>query len=224
MLGITKAENSTFGISKGDVFTYDRTYTYYTNYTGFSMVNRTDSFNYVIDDISSNSLNETETIRFENGTQKSQQYELYFYNGTATGSGIFSIIAPNLKAKDSVNLGSQFVINDTISKTYQGGTREANQIVINITGNGIMDYLEMNFDKTSGVLVSSYYEVPNIRYYDDSNPSKGYYEYISVESANIKSSSLWAIPEFPSAILMVTFLLAVTLIGTIALKKKQYLR
>jgi hypothetical protein len=221
MLGMTKAQTITLGVSKGDMFTYDYTVTYYTNYTGFSMMNYTNSLKCVIDDISNNYLYETETVSVENGTQHSQQHVLYMTNGSAYSEGLFSIIAPNLKAKDSVLLGSQFVINETISRTYQGATRETNQIVYNVTGNGISDYFEMNFDKTSGVLVSSYSEVPNIGYYDDSNPSKGYYEYIVISSANLKSSSLWTIPEFPSAILMITFLLAVTLIGTIAIKRKQ---
>lgn len=186
--------------------------------------------------------NQTEWVRTEitqvSGTNVTMQMVQHFKNGSDdtssgwvdvdTGDGVnatFMIISANLNENDAIYTSgdySDWLINETITRTYPDGARETNHINITFAYNYTIppdiefDYFySMNFywDRATGILVEDGFEVIN---------QTG--EYLTALSmvSKITESNVWVIPEFS------TWLAWLAAIGTativVILGKRKLLR
>ena len=216
---VAKCQSYEIGISKGDVFSYAMANTFYIdNQSDFHYKNETWNEQYVVGDFSSDHILHMGLTRsYPNGTTKVYPVSALIENNWTGGYSLI-ILPRNLSVGSSFpySYGTYFV-NETVLKSYQGGTRETNVARVNSSAIGYHPrYLEIQFDKTTGVVVGWYQENDDFIYPSSSERVK----YTKVTSFNLTSSPFWTIPEFPSVLLPSLFM-TVTVIGTLLYKKRQ---
>lgn len=138
-----------------------------------------------------------------------------------TGEGenmTFFAISANLGVNDAIYSSftySAMKINETIVRTYPDSTREINHLNITTELNmtGFYQYLSMNYywDRSSGFFVEMSQE--------QTSQIGGYLTTWSF-SLRITESNVWAVPEFPSFLLLPLFIMA-TLLTVIVYRRKH---
>lgn len=183
--------------------------------------------------------NQTEWMRVEitqvSGTNVTMQSVLHFTNGSDdTSSGWIDvdtgdtvnattmIISADLNENDAIYTSgdySDWLINETITRTYPDGVRETNHINITHAFNYTMppdievDYFySMNFywDRPTGILVEESFEVIN---------QTG--EYLTAWSMAFKltESNVWVIPEFSTWLTWLAAIGTATIVLTLGKRK-----
>jgi hypothetical protein len=127
---------------------------------------------------------------------------------------VWVFVAANLNPNDRIfpSLSVALCINGTAAKSYSGVERETTFLIRNSTTVPGYYYVydSAYFDKTTGALVEYYYEEAT------SEGRSGY-------SISLTQSNVWAIPEFPSLI-VVSILMASILAGAVVYRKKLHNR
>jgi len=148
---------------------------------------------------------------FKNGTEENSSSWVDVETGEGEGEGV--LISANLNENDAMYTSgyySTWLINETITRTYPDGARQTNHINMTYT----VDYFySMNFywDRATGILVEDSFEMRN---------QTG--EYLTTWSIDFKitESNVWVIPEFPSIIILLLFMM-ITLLAVIVYKRKH---
>jgi hypothetical protein len=175
-------------------------------------INRTDSVEVRISNVTEANVTTFVAVYYKNGTADGD-YGLVDVDTGAYYGAFAAIIAGSLNAHDVIHpLGIDGItINETVIKAYESGNRDTNRIVIedrNAT-TGVTGRVDRYFDKLSGMLVESYETTTSA----DSKTT-------TTVTWKIKETNGWAVPEFPS-VLILPLLMAITMIAAIAYKKKH---
>lgn len=213
----TRALFLTPGVGPADTFEYDvsaywsSSDEYASIPTGLVEYNQTETVEVRISSVSGSNISTFTAFYYKNDTQWGD-YGLVDVD-TGIGYGPFvAIIAGNLNAGEVIHplVVDNIVVNETVLKAYESGTRETNRILIEYTNatTGITSRFDRLFDKETGILVESHETTTS------TNPQT-----MTSVSWDIKSSNVWVIPEFPSALILPLFMIT-TIIVIIAYKKK----
>ena len=218
MVESTRALVLTPGVSPGDVFEYDLT-AFWSSKDEYASIpadlveiNKTETVEVRISSVSGSNVSTFVAVYYKNGTEWGDYGRVDVDSELAYGAFV-AIIAGNLNAHDVIHpLGvDYFTINETVIKAYESGSRETNRILIERTNatSGDTGRFDRFFDRETGMLVESHETISS------TNP-----ETTITVSWNIRSSNVWVIPEFPSALILPLFMIA-TMIVIIAYKKKN---
>ncbi|MFB3890338.1 MAG: hypothetical protein ACE14S_12695 [Candidatus Bathyarchaeia archaeon] len=183
--GTAHAQTSV-GVAPEDVFTYEFS-AYFVSDNPDAVVpqqlvedNKTEWVRFVITEVVNSTVYYGVLQHLTNGTEITSQSE----EDVATGVGGFPIIRANVSANEVLyeSMSTSFV-NETLTRTYEGGTRTVLRVIWNDT-----DYIDAYFDRETGMPVELH-----VRFIATED---GYAEYVY----QLIDSSVWAIPEFPSAL------------------------
>jgi len=165
------------------------------------------------------------TFRFKNGTEyQSGDCRTCLDSGTTTGEyyPFFLIIAANLSSKDKVYpaASNSPIINETIIREYGSYRRETNHVIGNVTTGDIEHdllnlFFDIYFDRPTGVCVESYWKADRVIY--DTEGSYLIYQ-SEIYQSTIVDSNVWIVPEFPSFLILLAFMIA-TLQAAVIYKK-----
>lgn len=224
----------TVGVSEGDWFKYeDITVTWSSNDPNASKVwygidvevmNQTEWTKIEIQQIVGTNVTIQSTEHYKNETEITSGGYIDVDTGAGVNASLW-VVSAGLSEGDSLYTSedySDLMINETMTRTYPGSTRETNHI--NITYGPIMVpippdlwiyHLRMRnlyWDKATGIMVEYAFEMIN---------QTG--EYLTEWSVSFKitESNVWVVPEFPSALILPLFM-TITLL-MIVLKKKRFL-
>ena len=205
------AKPRTVGVSVGNKFRYSVTVSWSStdpNATPPSCLveyNNTQWLEITITAISGTNITGQTTIHFKNGTETTAGGWLDVSTGDGVNITSF-IISANLTAGDSAYTSSPFntwIMNETVPKTYLSGVRDTNHLdMLNPTGCRTNLY----WDKSTGIWVESSQETTN---------QTGAYTTTWSQHAQIISSAVWTVPEFPAwtpALLILTVLTSATIV------------
>jgi len=216
----TSALFYTPGVSLGDVFEYDVT-SFWSSKDEYASIpadlvdiNQTETVEVRISIVSGSNVSTFVIVYYRNETLPIGGYSSVDVDtGLDNGGPFVAIIAGNLNAQDVIHpLGADYItINETVIKVYESGSRETNRILIERTNatSGISGRFDRYFDRETGILVESHETTSS------TNPQT-----TTTVSWIIRSSNVWVIPEFPSALILPLFMIA-TMIVIIAYKKKN---
>lgn len=222
------------GVSVGDTFKYMYSMDLNTNNTGLSLpalldalmdqARSIDSVQITITDVSGSSVTSQMVMQFKNGTTQSSTGVTDV--ATRQGNMTTFLIASNLTSGDQILLGNNNEkINETTTRTYSSGSREANHEAIimeyNVTQEELTDFnltgplqqtnsQDYYWDKLTGALVEMSYKMVS--------RSEQVNAEISVD-VRLVESSFTAIPEYP-ALIIVLVCLTISSIALLKIRKK----
>jgi hypothetical protein len=226
-LGSQSGQVAVPGVKEGDEFTYDVMGFWSSNDPNatlpesFLQLNMTEWYKITVTGVSDAQVSIDTTWRFTNETELTGQGTVNVQTGICYPSdGFWAIYASNLRANDRLRpLGpDQSTINETTTRDYADGTRETNRISLVLQYYDADDptysttwteYMNTHFDRNTGMLV----ELRDTNVY--TNP-----QMTLIISWKIKDSNVWAVPEFPSVLILPLFMI-VTLFAVIVHKKKR---
>jgi len=212
------------GVASGDVFRYG--YTGYFNSNDphalppayFSFINQTDYFMINVTGVSGSSVNFDTVLRGLNGSSSlgvcsmnvgTGMTSISGYGGPASASG-FYFIAPKVgmmgRMFPSSNLSP--TINDTLMKSYTGGSRLTNHFVTNEnnTAIGVYNNMDVYYDQATGMMV---------QWRQETLQTSGTFQTNSTQIMKITSSNLWVIPEFPTSTIAFVFIVGMSIMVVI---------
>jgi hypothetical protein len=146
--------------------------------------------------ISGTNITGQTTTLYKNGTKITEGGWVDVNTGDGENLTVL-IISANLAPGDSVYTSSPYnttlIINETTSRTYQGGARDTNHINVTSASTSSQGNLSLAnniyWDKSTGVLV----ELSTV----ESNQT-GTYTTKWSEDVQISDSNVWTVPEFPN--------------------------
>lgn len=206
---------STVGVARGDVFQYG--YTCYFNSndphavppSSFFWINQTDYFMINVTGVSGASVNFGTMLRGLNGSSSLGVCSMNVGTGMASISGYggpsdassFYFMARNVGVMGRMFPSSVMspTINGTLMMPYAGGSRLTNHFVTNITQNGMMVNSDFYFDQATGMMV---------QWRQETVQTSGTLQTNSTQMMKINSSNVWVIPEFPTSVIVPTFIFA----------------
>jgi len=214
--------------SEGDTFTYERYYIWESNDPKMTPTPDVYFFTWNnsiitvgVDNVSSTIVDVLITTQFQNGTKTIESLSHNIVTGyNEPGNTIFgdSRIPGNLNFIQT----PQTQINYTETRTYKESTREVD--VLSITNDGwtlvdntlynVTDYRKICYDAKIGIFLES--ESKLFVY----NPTNTNLNQTIQEFVVINDTNVWAIPEFPSFLLLPLLMTAVA-IGALLYRKKQ---
>ena len=214
----TSAQTRTVGVIVGNKFRYDSTLSWSSNDpnatppSGLVEANNTQWRETTVTAISGTNVTGQSTTHFKNGTE----ITVGGWVDVDTEDSVnitLAFISANLAAGDSIGTNASFntwIINETVSRTYLSGVRDTNHINLTSSSSDATHTYRVNiiayWDKATGVVVESLYEVTN---------QTGAYTTTTSIGAQIISSDLWIVPEFPTwtpALLIVIVLTSATMV------------
>ena len=186
------------GVAEGDVFTYEVKGIWNSNDPDATMsdilpqLNMTEWYRVTVTNVSGLEISTYNVWRFTNRTEFEEEGQVDIETGIYSG-GFWAIYAANLRANDRIRpFGGtdQSTVNDTITKDYKSGVkRETNRLLlitqfynVNDPTRTYDDYITINFDKQTGILV----ELSNEKIY--SNP-----EATEIILWKLTDSNVWAV-------------------------------
>jgi hypothetical protein len=220
MVGRAWAQVRVPGVVKDDVFTYDITGFWSSSDPNATVpanlldINKTDYYQVTIDAVSGAVVTTRSVWAFTNGTETGSAGTINVDTGASNG-GFWAIVAGNLGANDLLHPGGQdgITVNETVSRNYTSGARETDHFILTYQGsdgnNNYVEHVDYYFDKATGMLV----QLNDVKAY--SSPAETITTFWK-----IKSSSVWAVPEFPSVLILPLFI-AATLLAALAYRKKR---
>ena len=196
---------STVGVASGDVFRYS--YTCYFNSNdphavppaSFSWINQTDYFMVNVTGVSGSSVNFETMMRGLNGTNSMGLCSMNVGTGMASISGYGGPTDANnfyFMARNVGMMGRMFpssnsspTINNTLMMSYAGGQRLTNHFATSTIQNGMTVNSDFYFDQATGMMVE---------WRQQTIQTSGSLLTNSTQMMKITSSSIWAVPEFPT--------------------------
>jgi hypothetical protein len=221
MVGRAWAQARVPGVVQGDVFTYDITSFWSSSDPNATIpanlldINKTDYYQVTIDAVSGTVVTTRSLWAFTNGTETSTAGTIDVNTGASNG-GFWAIVAGDLGVNDLLHPGGQdgITVNETVSRNYTSGARETDQLILTYQGsdgnNNYVEHVDYYFDKDTGMIV----QLNDVKSY--SSPAETIQTFWK-----IKSSSVWAVPEFPSVLSLPLFT-AATLLAALAYRKKTH--
>jgi hypothetical protein len=162
---ITSAQLVSPGVSKGDIFEYNYNATWNSTdpnaqvTANVAKLIQTQSFQIRIINVTGTTVNAEVTTRYRDGTTKTETGFVDVQSGSIHMPFGTMIIAGNLNANDKIYpTWDQDTINQTVTRTYQSGNRETNQLLVETTSENSYEKTEVYYDKIKGIAVESYYE------------------------------------------------------------------
>jgi hypothetical protein len=219
MVGNAWAQVRAPGVAQGNVFTYDVTSFWSSSDPNAAIpanlldMNKTDYYQVTIAAVSGAVVTTQSLWHFTNGTETSATGTINVDTGVSNG-GFWAIVAGNLGVNDILHPSGQdgITVNETVNRNYAGVARETNHLILTYQGNddsNFIEHVDYYFDKETGMLV----QLSDAKVY--SNPAE-----TTTISWKIKDSNVWAVPEFPS-VLILPLLMTATLLVVIVCKRKR---
>lgn len=224
LMGITFAQLQ-IGVAQGDKFTYNcRVYFSSDNPqatcpANYAEMNNTE-WRLTITDVSGYAVSQSVLIRFNNETEMNYNNGIRLDSGTVWEEGnSIPIILPNLNKNDRLYETAQYQytmmqtasVNETLVRNYPQGPRELNYVWASANAgldpsSGKENVAEVYFDRKTGIPVEMYAKIVV-----SNGVVEGFW--------GIKESSVWAVPELPSLLLLPLLMIGIPLI-IIACKKQ----
>jgi hypothetical protein len=152
------------GVQNEDVFEYNYLVTWNSTNSAastpsfYTQLNKTQSFQIKITNVSGTTVNANVTSRYRDGTSNSETGFVNVQSGSIRLAYGFLITPANLSINDKIYpSGGDATINGTVTRTYQTGDRQTNQYTVEISSENHYEKTEIYFDKIKGIAVSSYY-------------------------------------------------------------------
>ena len=202
---------SSVGVARGDVFNYG--YTCYFNSddphvvppASFSWINQTGYFMVNVTDVSGASITLGTLLQGLNGSNSLGVCNLNIDTGAASISGYVGPVelgnfycmarGVGMMGRMFPSAGGSPTINDTALRSYAGGERLTNHFVTtNTTVGGMMLESDFYFDQATGMMVE---------WRQQAIQTNGNLQTNNTQMMRINSSSVWVVPEFPTAIVFV---------------------
>jgi hypothetical protein len=220
IMGITIAQAQTVvGVKQGDVFEYDMrsfwTCTFMdTPPADLMELNQTEWLRVTVTEVSGSQIKMQLTTRYRNGTEVNSDEFCDIETGDASGGPPF--IGANLGENDLIypSASEPWFVHYTITRDYVNSQRETNYLKLEDIGNTsevgeFSRIYEYYFDKSTGALVEYSYDF-------------SYTGLTTIVRSKLIASNVWAIPEFPSLIILPVFMM-ITLFA-VAIKKRLFHR
>lgn len=218
MISAAYAQTRITGVRIGDWYRYTSfSANWYSNDTNTAIPawlkeqNETEWYLISVVDIHGTNVTTQNAQRFKNGTERIILGYVDVETGATNNTGA-TIISADLTETDTVyapgqtNIGR---INETVTRAYPDGARETNHM--NLTqiyspNNETRIYYAVQYywDRLTGVLVEFRQEASN---------KTGIYLSGYSQSFRLTSSDVWAIPEFPTAYMMILPMMTTLLVG-----------
>lgn len=205
------------GVSVGDNFTYDSTSSWNSTnpadvVPAYIIAQNQSVLQITVQQVTSSTVMLEQVWTYKNGTQQNSSLTVEVNSGI---TGSLLLYAANLSAGGLLFPGSTdlpYVINSTVFRSYSGSFRETNHIEVNNTGaeGEVYSYLNLYFDKQTGSLVEYYLTTVYT-----ATPNQTITQHLM-----IKDTSAWAIPEFPSTLIL-PLIMAASALALILYKKKH---
>jgi hypothetical protein len=212
LLCVVYAAESQVGVSKGDVFTYDLSYSFTSENPNRKTASDIDRemmewARYTITEVSGTQVSFQKTLHYNNESEINTEDSLDVTRPSIEfiGDEFFVIIAPNLAANSQYSIEDGHWINETTVSKYPEGDRELNYIRFPVP----MACLHLYFDKATGVLVNSEYHASPT--FLDSEGSE-FKETID-NSIKLRESNVWTVPELPSFLVVSVLMLAIFVVS-----------
>jgi hypothetical protein len=165
LAGTAFAQTAVAGVSVGQTFNYsyslnwsstDPTATVPTEYVE---LNKTQSIQIHVTDISGSKISLEKTSVLKDGTQTQETGYIDINSGTIEINYGSLIVGANLNVNDKLYpSGGHAIINDVSIRTYPSGQRETNHYIYESTDQNNYEKTEIYFDKQTGVAVNYFYE------------------------------------------------------------------
>jgi hypothetical protein len=215
---LVSAQSVTPGVTAGDVFEYSYTATWTSTEptepvpSNIADLIQTQSFQIRIISVAGTTVNAETTTRYRDGTTKTQTGTVNVQSGDIHLPFGNLIIGGNLSPNDKIYPSwEQDFINQTVTRTYQSGSRETNQRLVETSTENAYEKTEVYYDKARGIAIDSYFERRDIY----PSQTQTFTETIANTNAEVWS----VIPEFPSTAVLMLLLIAIPLV-LVAYKKK----
>jgi hypothetical protein len=212
------AQPRTVGVSMGNTFTYGVTVSWSSNdptatpSSDIVEANNTQSGTLSITAISGTNVTGQVTTLYKNSTETTEGGWVDVNTGNGENLTEF-LISANLAAGDSIyNSSSTGTINETVTRTYSSGVRNANLLNMTYSVEGLNYTFNYYWDQSTGVLVELLLQTTN---------QTAAYTTTSSENVQITSSNVWTVPEFPTWTSALLILIAVTSATIIISRKRQ---
>jgi|WetSurMetagenome_2_1015567.scaffolds.fasta_scaffold10565_4 hypothetical protein len=216
--GTALAQTATVGVSKGETFDYNYSLIWTstdpaaTPPNDYIELNKTQSIQLRVTDISGSNISLEKTTTLKDGTQSTATGYVDINTGTIGINYGSLIVSANLNANDKLYpSGGNAIIRDTSTRTYTSGQRETNHYISETTSPNYSEKVEIYFDKQKGVAVNYNYESQET---SDGNTAT------TTETLTNTNSDAWAvIPEFPSMAVLMVLLIAIPIVLVVYKKK-----
>ena len=188
------AQNVVPGVANGDIFEYSYAVTWSSTQNGGVVpdyiieLNKTQSFQIRITEVSGTTINAEVITRYRDGTTNTETGFVDVQSGSIRLTFGYLIIAGNLNVSDKIYpSGGEATINSTQTRTYSSGNRQTNKYIVEATYDNSYEKKEFYFDKQKGIAVDYYFE---------SRETVGSYTEDFTETITNTNSDVWtAIPE-----------------------------
>jgi hypothetical protein len=220
LICIVSAQSLTPGVSKGDIFAYNYNVTWNSTDPTLPMpsviadLTKIQSFQIQITSVSGTVVNAQVTTTYHDGTTETETGFVDVQSGDIHLPHGNLIIAGNLNANDKIYpSGGDATLNSTAVRTYQTGSRQTSEQLIETASENHYEKTDVYYDKTKGIAVSSYYE---------SIDTFGSETETFTETITNTNADVWTVPEFP--IIIVPFLCMIAVSLLLIAKKKHKIR
>lgn len=225
LVATASAQTRTVGVSVGNNFKHSVSVSWSSNdptaTPSQDLVNENDTqwMQLNVTAISGTNITGQLTTHYRNGTETINGGSVDVNTGASENLTTSFIISANLAAGDSLYNSSQFntvTINETVPRTYSGSvTRDTNHLNVTSSGEGLSEQVNLYWDKSTGILVEVLIETVN---------QTAAYTTTSSLDAQIISSDIWTVPEFPNWTLAMLTLIALTSAIIIIARQKRLKR
>jgi hypothetical protein len=214
------AETAVVGVSLGETFDYSYMLTWSsTDPTAippstYIELNKTYSIQFKVTDISGSKISLEKTATFKDGTQTKETGYVDIDTGDIQINYGSLIVSANLNVEDKLYpSGGHAIVNDASTRTYPSGQRETNHYIFETTDQDYYEKIEIFFDKQTGVAVDYSYET--------TETSDGYTT-TAHETLTSTNADVWTVPEFPTLIIPLLLLIAISIVIVAKTKWKSY--
>ena len=201
-------------VKTGDVYSYDVQFSSdYPSIPNYYYLLEVTSLRVSITTVDHDQIYARKTITFKNGTETSwdDHEQIVMGYSSPSVSWPYLFYGPNLTTNDSFfYIGNQEVkINETVIMNYAGIGRETNHLIIDLKNLGegtsanpkYNEHQDIYFDKKTGIAVE-------VHILDTTSQN-----YVLTKTIKIKESNVWAVPEFPSLLVLSVLMISIPLIA-----------
>ena len=216
--------SSVVGVGAGDVFRYS--YICYFNSSdphavlpaALISINQTNYFMINVTGVSGSAINFNTMLLSLNGSSYLGVCSMNVGSGSPLVSGYGGPSSFYFMARNVGMMGKMFpsialspTVNDTLMMSYAGASRLTNHFVTTDENNliNVLNSEDMYFDHATGMLVQWRHEVIQ---------TSGSIQTNTTQIMKMTSSSVWDIPEFPTSIIVVSFIIVAS-VSTLAILK-----
>jgi hypothetical protein len=216
------ATTRTVGVSVGDKFRYSTTSSWSstdpsaTPTADLVDANNTEWLEFTVTAISSTNITVQGTRHYKDGTETTNGVWIDINTGEPINGNLTTVlVSANLAPGDSIYTSSMYntwFINETVTRTYLGVGRPTNHFDMTASSGTQSYLLDFYWDKSTGVVVKLQRETTT---------QTGAYTTTGSLSAQLISSNMWTVPEFPTWTPALLILTAFTSATIVIARRKQ---